>query len=391
MKVTILGLGMIGSTVAHELLNSPNITELTLIDANQSNIDRCLSSLNSNKASGSAVELTNHNAVVATLKESDIAIACLPHFLSLPVIHAAIEARCHLIDLVGSDYPEKIKLHEKAIEYGVLIVPGMGVAPGIVNILAARGIDSLDEADEAIILSGGIPRYPLLPLWYQVVFRLESVMGLYTRPAHAAESGVIVNYPALSGLEAITFPDPVGQCEAVYSDAHSVAYTLKDKVNRIYEKTVRYKGHFEKMAVLQELGFLNEEPVTVDGIEVAPRSLTMAVLEPQLKGATNEDITVVRVAVTGIKDGQNQKLEWNMMDHYDHEKDITSMAKTTSMPAVILAEWIAKGKVNHIGVVTPEEIIIDDFFDPFLAELAAKGIHIGFSDSISDSHETTSF
>ena len=383
MNVTILGLGMIGSAVAHELMSSSKITELTLIDAKQGNIDACLSSLNSIKASGAVVELTNYNEVVAILNKSDIAIACLPHFLSLPTVHAAIEARCHLIDLVGADYPEKMELHEKAIENGVLIVPGMGVAPGIVNILAARGIDLLDEADEAIILSGGIPRYPLLPLWYQVVFRLESVMGLYTRPAQAAENGILVNHPALSGLETITFPDPVGECEAVYSDAHSVAYTLKDKVNRIYEKTIRYKGHFEKMAVLSDLGFLNEEPVTIDGIEVSPRNLTMALLEPQLKGATNEDVTVIRVTVTGLKDGQHKQIEWNMIDHYDHEKDITSMAKTTSMPAVILAEWIAKGKVNHIGVVTPEEIIIDDFFNPFLNELSNKGIHIEVNDTTS--------
>ena len=383
MNVTILGLGMIGSTVAHELINSSKITGLTLIDAKQSNINACLSGLDSTKTSGFVVDLTNYNEVVKILNKSDIAIACLPHFLSLPMVHAAIEARCHLIDLVGADYPEKMEFHEKAKENGVLIVPGMGVAPGIVNILAARGIDLLDEADEAIILSGGFPRYPLLPLWYQVVFRLESVMGLYTRPARAAEYGFLVNYPALSGLETVNFPDPVGKCEAVYSDAHSVAYTLKDKVNRIYEKTIRYKGHFEKMAVLKELGFLNEEPVTVDGIQVNPRNLTMALLEPQLKGATNEDITVVKVTVSGIKDGQYKKVEWNMIDHYDHEKNITSMAKTTSMPAIILAEWIAEGKVNHIGVVTPEEIIIDDFFDPFLNELSNKGIHIEANDTTS--------
>lgn len=382
MHVTILGLGMIGSAVANELMNSAKITGLTLIDASQDNIDACLSGLNNTDASGVVVELTNYHEVVAVLRKSDIAIACLPHFLSLPTIKAAIEARCHLIDLVGTDYPEKMTLHEKAKENGVLIVPGMGVAPGIVNILAARGIDLLDEAEEAIILSGGLPRYPLLPLWYQVVFRLESVMGLYTRPARAAENGKLVNYPALSGLETIIFPIPVGECEAVFSDAHSVAYTLKNKVKRIYEKTIRYKGHFEKMAVLQELGFLNEGTVAVDGVEVVPRNLTMALLEPQLKGATNEDITVARVTVAGIKDNEYTKVEWNMIDYYDHKKNITSMAKTTSLPAVVLAEWISEGKVNHIGVVTPEEIITDDFFDPFLDDLANKGIHIDFSDTI---------
>ena len=43
----------------------------------------------------------------------------------------------------------------------------------------------LDEAEEAIMTCGGIPRHPVPPLWYQVVFRLESVLGLYTKPATA--------------------------------------------------------------------------------------------------------------------------------------------------------------------------------------------------------------
>ena len=137
------------------------------------------------------------------------------------------------MDLVGSHFNEKIALHQEAQEAGVIIVPGCGVAPGITNFLAAQGIEMLDEAEEAVMTCGGIPRYPVPPLWYQVVFRLESVLGLYTKPAIAVENGKLVNYPPLSGLEKITFPDPVGVCETVITDAHSTAFMLKDKV-KIY-------------------------------------------------------------------------------------------------------------------------------------------------------------
>ena len=213
---------------------------------------------------------------------------------------AAIEARCHLVDLVGSKYEEKLRLDEPARSAGVLLVTGCGVAPGIVNVLAARGIDRLDFADEAIMYWAS-PGTHCPPLHYQVVFRLESVMGLYTRPAIAAENGEIVKMPALSGLEEIAFPEPIGVCEAAYSDAHSTAYTLRHKVRRLAEKTVRYPGHFEKMGVLAELGFLSEEPVYIEGRPVIPRQLTTAVLEPQMRGESEQDVTVVRVVVRGTK------------------------------------------------------------------------------------------
>ena len=78
-----------------------------------------------------------------------MAVACLPHSLSLVAIKAAIESKCHLVDLVGSMFNEKIELHEAAMDAGVIIVPGCGVAPGITNFLAAQGIEMLEEAEEA--------------------------------------------------------------------------------------------------------------------------------------------------------------------------------------------------------------------------------------------------
>ncbi|MFM1651808.1 hypothetical protein ACI7RC_06880 [Brevibacillus sp. B_LB10_24] len=38
---------------------------------------------------------------------------------------------------------------------------------------------------------------------------------------------------------------------------------------------------------------------------------------------------MVRVYVNGVKDGQNKRLEWEMVDMYDIERNITSMARTT--------------------------------------------------------------
>jgi lysine 6-dehydrogenase len=382
MRVIVLGTGMIGNVAVSELAKSTSIDEVMAVDAVPANVDRCVVNANNAKVAGKVADLSNLEAMTELLRGADIAVACLPHSLSLLAIKAAISAGCHLIDMVGSNYEEKAALNDQALEAGILVIPGAGVAPGIANFLAARGIELLDEAEEAVMVCGGIPRHPLPPLWYQVVFRLESLLGLCTKPALAVENGELVKLPPLSRLEALSFPEPVGECEAVVTDAHSAAFTLKNKVKRLYEKTVRYKGHWEKMNVLAELGFLDEAPVEIDGVEgfVSPQKLTIKLLERVMKGGTNEDITVLRVTVTGTKNGKQTKLEWEMVDLYDNTHNITSMAKTTSFPAVILAEWMAEGKLAARGVAAIEEVIIGDRFDPFMLALRGRGIHISFKE-----------
>lgn len=382
MNVAVLGAGMIGTTVVQELIPNEGIDTIYVVDGLEKNIQTCVDKANTEKVKGKHVQIEGEKDIYEALDaiDADLAIACLPHALSMPAIQAAIDANCHIVDLVGSLFEEKKALHEEAKNSDVLVVPGCGVAPGIINFLAARGIELLDEADEVVMICGGLPKDPLPPLWYQIVFRLESLIGLYTRPALAAENGKLVHLEPLTGLEEMTFPEPVGNCEAVVTDAHSTAHTLKDKANKVYEKTVRYKGHWEKMAVLSELGFFSDEKIEVEGATVQPVKVAEKILEPQLKGKSHEDITVLRVTVEGLKDGKKKKYEWEMVDFYDHQRNITSMAKTTAMPALLLAERIISGEVTEKGVLPVEELIIGARFDPFLEALQDKGIDISFTE-----------
>ncbi|MFS0690027.1 saccharopine dehydrogenase C-terminal domain-containing protein [Sporosarcina sp. 179-K 8C2 HS] len=379
MHVVVLGAGMIGTTVVREVSHFAEITKVTVVDVRKEGIDKCLETAKSTKVQGQTAALATEEDIAAVLSNADLAIACLPHSLSLTAIKAAITSRCHLVDLVGSNFTEKNALSQQAMEAGIIIVPGCGVAPGITNFLAAQGIELLDEAEEAVMICGGIPRHPIPPLWYQVVFRLESVLGLYTKPALAIKNGEIVKLPPLTGLEKISFPEPVGECEMVNTDAHSTAFTLKDKVKNLYEKTVRYPGHWEKMKVLAELGFLDSEPIMFDGHPIVPRTFTESVLSPKLIGPSIEDITVVRVEVKGIKKGVPTKHSWELVDFYDHGRGITSMAKTTALPATVAAKWILQGKINETGIMPLENLIINERFQPFVDELNELGIQIKYN------------
>jgi lysine 6-dehydrogenase len=385
MKTVVLGTGMIGAMIARELAKSAAITSVLAVDASADSVQQCVGGADANvplgKLKARVANVGEPEVLAAQLADADLAIAALPHSLSMAATRAAIATRCHLIDLVGSAFREKAALDDQARDAGILIVPGLGVAPGLANVLCARGVELLDDTDRAEILCGGIPRHPLPPLWYQVVFRLESVFGLFTRPASAIVDGTYVTLPPLSGLEACRFPEPVGECEAVITDAHSVAFTLAGRIKTLYEKTVRYRGHWQKMQTLAELGYLADAPIEVDGQLISPRRFSMALLGPQMKGASNEDITVLRVTVTGSKDGRPVRHEWQMIDLYDSQRSMPSMTKTTGFPVVIFARWLAEGSVPERGVRAPEQLLATDRFEGFLAELRTYGVDVSKASS----------
>ena len=71
-----------------------------------------------------------------------------------------------------------------------------------------------------------------------------------------------------------------------------------------------------------------------------------------------------------------------MVDLYDHKRNITSMAKTTALPAMLLANWIAEGKINAVGIVPIENVIINEHFNPFVEELKSLGVEIAFREEV---------
>jgi saccharopine dehydrogenase-like NADP-dependent oxidoreductase len=143
------------------------------------------------------------------------------------------------------------------------------------------------------------------------------------------------------------------------------------------EKTLRYPGHIEKIRLLKELGFFDQEPVQVGTLSIVPRSVTVRLLEHKLKKPNIQDILVMLVQVDGTKGGKKVRHSFFVLDRYDNRGKVSAMARTTAYTASCVAQLLAKKAIKEVGIIPPEKLGANEtIFKKLTALLKKHGIHI---------------
>ena len=382
-QYAVLGAGLMGRVVAKDLLQVEPDARVTLVDRSPALLTDAASFIADRRLRAHQLDVTDAEPAASVLAGHAAVVNALPHRYSLAGIDAAIAAEVSIVDLVGAEPERRRALDGRAREAGILILPGCGVAPGLSNVLVARGVARLDDTDEAIIYVGGIPRTKAPPLEYQTVYSLTSVLSAYVRPARIVVDGQDRSVDPLSGVEQLEFPPPLGTLEAFYTDGlGSLRLTMKGRVRRLLaEKTIRYCGHAARMQLLKDCGLLDATPVRVGNVEVVPVELLIECLTPALRLGPEGDILVMRVVVRGVKDGAPHTHTFDLVDYFDPETGYTAMARTTGLPAAHAARKIADGTIQDIGVHFPEQVFVGALGDELLAALEACGMSMRYSES----------
>jgi lysine 6-dehydrogenase len=258
---------------------------------------------------------------------------------------------------------------------GCTLIPDVGLAPGLVNVLAVEGIRRLDDAERVSMYVGGLPQHPKPPLNYQVVYSLKGVIDYYTTPSFVIRDGKPLEVEALSEVEPIEFPE-LGTLEAFHTagGASLLPWRYEGKVDHLEYKTLRYPGHAEIMRSIRELGLLSLDPVDVRGEDVVPRDLVIAVLKPLLT-SNDPDLVALRVIATGTKDGRRVTHQWDLLDREDEEHGITAMERTTGFTLATVGLLMGRDVIDTTGVMPPDEGIPAEIY---LAEMASRGIDITY-------------
>ncbi|MEE2902210.1 MAG: saccharopine dehydrogenase C-terminal domain-containing protein [Myxococcota bacterium] len=349
MKILVLGAGLVGRPMALDLAKDQEF-EISVADIDKAALERVKKM--DNTITALHEDLSNPERVSAIARDFDIVLSAVPGFLGFQTLRALIESKVNIVDIAFC--PENaMDLDVLAKEHGVTAIVDCGVAPGMNNVLTGYAHHQLDTTELALTYVGGLPVERKWPYEYKAVFSPIDVIEEYTRPARYVENGALVTRPALTDSEYLDFPG-VGTLEAFNSDGlRSMADTI-DCPN-MKEKTLRYIGHIDKMKVLRDGGFFDTEPVEIKGQRIRPIDLTCKLLFRSWKLEEGEaDLTVMKVIIEGIRDGERKRFTYDLLDHYDSETKTHSMARTTGYTATAAVRLLANKLYNEPGVCPPE-------------------------------------
>ncbi|HYL21603.1 MAG TPA: saccharopine dehydrogenase C-terminal domain-containing protein [Gemmatimonadales bacterium] len=374
MRMLVLGAGLQGSACAYDLLQRPEVAQITIADLKPERIPGFLKPSVGKRLTQLKLDVQDGAALRAAMAGHDAVLNAAPYYFNLDVSRAAIAAGVHGADLGGNTeivFQQK-KLDDEAKRRRVSVIPDCGLAPGMVNILASEGIRRVGEAEAVKIFVGGLPQHPEPPLNYQIVYSLEGALDYYTTPSWVLREGKPTRVDALSELESVTFPPPVGELEAFHTGGgiSTMPWAYQDKVRTMEYKTLRYPGHIAIMRPIRELGLLDMTPVKVKGKEIVPRDAFIATVSPKLTKPEARDLVALRVEVRG-KNGK--RVAWQLLDYSDEAHGISAMMRTTGYSLAITGMMQVDGRIKALGVHTPDEAVP---FGDYVSELAKRGVEI---------------
>ncbi len=371
MQVVILGAGgAVGETVArtvHGLSRGGPIDQVVVADYERERADDLADDLGDHRGppvKGAFVDATDPGSLRDRLAGADAAAGAVGPFSEHErrIVEAAIDTGTPYASLCDDRAATlaALEVDDRAREAGVTVVPGIGWAPGLSNLLAAREIRRLREPRSVKFSwagsaedSGGDAA-------------LEHVLEIHAERAPRVEDGEETTVPAGSDPECVTFPAPLGDVY-VYGVDHPEPSTFHRVYPDLPEITV--KGGLTETP-LSGL-FLGMGRSGIADSERRRRALTRAlssarsVVTPLVPGGP--PLSGVRVDVEGIDpDGDHRSTTAGAVGHLD---------ELAATPLSVMTRWLANETVVHPGVHPPETPALVGP-DRFLEAVSDAGVRI---------------
>lgn len=374
MKYAIIGAGKMARAVLHDFLRHDETELVPLGDVDPERAKELSGAFGDKRITPSRLDARDPKQLDSFLEGVDVCVSAASYSVNLEVTRSCLRTKTHMVDMGGNNDVVNAQkaLSDDANRAGVTIVPDMGLAPGLANVLAASFVRELDRIDEIHLRVGGLPQNPKPPLNYGLVFSVEGLINEYVEPCLVIKNGKRQIAEPLTDIEEIVFPEPFGKLEAFNTSGGSsnLPFMLEGRVKEMDYKTIRYSGHCDKMRILLELGLMSHDPVDVDGRPVSPRRVLETLLDARLPHIT-DDVTLLRCWAVGVKEARPLRIEYEMIDRASD--GLSSMMRTTGFPVSVTARLLADGRISQRGVLLPTECVpVPDMLD----ELAQLGVLI---------------
>jgi lysine 6-dehydrogenase len=380
MRIAVIGgAGGMGKVTTADAAASAGVERVLLVDRDERRAAEIAAAYDNVevRAPGESAE-----DMRAALAGADAVVNAASHRLNVPVMQACLEVGAHYTDLGGLYYfaLEQYELDEAFRAAGLSAAISMGAAPGITNMLAAAAVAELDTVETIELLDAvvaGRPYDPDEP--YVPAYAADTLIDEFTRPAPMFIDGREQLMEAAGGAR--TYHLPEGDVECMYT-IHSEQATLPRSYADRGIRSVEWRlglppAHTLPLRALVAAGMASTDPVEIDGREVRPRDVLVAVLSRQSGAGDDPDARErLRAHVVGARDGRRVEIDADLPLAQHAEWGTDSGTYSTGVPPSIAAQLLAGGSALRTGVGGPEVIIP---VGAFFAALAARGMHAEIS------------
>ena len=382
MKVLVVGTGGVGAAAAAVAQKRDFFEGMTFADLDPARPQALVDRLDDERFAAAQVDASDQASVAALAREHDTVLNATDPRFNMPIFEAAFEARCTYLDMAMSLSEPGLLLgklqldqHERWADAGLLALVGIGVEPGLSDVFARYAADHLfAEIDEVAVRDGanleveGYEFAPTFSIWTTIEECLNPPL-VWER-----ERGWYTTEP-FSEPEVFDFPEGIGPVECVNVEHEEVVLVPRwVECKRVTFKYGLGAEFIEVLRTLNKLGLDSKEPVSVRGVEVAPRDVLAAALpDPATLGDRMHGKTCAGTFVTGTGvDGEPRSTYlYHVSDNGQTMREYGAQAVVlqTALNPVVALELLAGGAWSGTGVLGPEA------FDavPFLDLLGAYG------------------
>ena len=378
MKVLVLGAGAVGTVSALRFARRPIFRQVVIADAVPGRAQALAARIDQPHVRAITLDASSEALVVQAIRETETTLvlnAALP-VTNLVLMRACLEAGVDYIDLAsgGTEADGIPKLEDQfALDtayrsQGRLALLGMGADPGTSNVYAAHIAKHLLEEVTAFHVRDGDDSVCAGPGGMVAAFSPWVFIDECLCPATVYRDGRFGFAEPLSGAEVFDFPQ-IGKLTCFNVD-HEETTTLPRCFGSVKNADFKYTLGEDTVAtlrVLHQLGLSRKSAIKVDGLEIVPRNLVVALMpKPADLAGKLSGHSCVGTLGKGYQNGELKAFYvYSIADHERafREMNVQATAYQTGIPPVVAAELIAEGEWRGAGVMSPEQFNPDPFLD----------------------------
>jgi len=365
-KILVLGgVGAMASETTIDLVQTSDFEEIMVADINLEKVELFIKELDDSRLKAAKINAESVDEMADLMAGYNVVANGLPRIFCENAIKAAIKAKVEMLDLI-SPHEETLALDQEARSVGISVVGGVGITPGITNILAQLGADRLDKVERIDIDFAAFRSIAHSPgLLHVILWEFDP----RTENRFYYDEGKLIPNPPFSGARTVQFPEPIG-AQTTYFVPHGESQTLSKNIENV--KQVYIRGCFPPRAMglvrmLFDYGLYEAESIEYEGRKIQPLEFISHYLLKTPEGDRTEIWGYsVQVEVLGWLNDRNVMHRF-VTSHPPMDKwgGHRTYSKNVGIPLSIGAQMLAEGKAKKKGVdgietMLPAEEFVDE-------------------------------